>query len=85
MSGRFGSRARFSDRPRIIKEADAKETGERFMGLPDRWFDSPRWRCRNGHVSIRYLKSEAVGADLCLACGEYVWLTFPEDGSKHGA
>jgi len=78
MTNRFGKRVRFADRPRSIKEADAKETGPRFLGLPDRWYENPRWRCREGHVSIRYLKAEGIG-DLCLACGEYVWLTFPED------
>lgn len=49
-----------------------------FLGLPERWLDEPRWRCLNGHVSRRYLKSEEHG-DLCLACEQPVRLTFPED------
>lgn len=66
-------------RPQIIIDADAKEKGERFMGLPCRWYDAgPKWRCANGHVSTRYLKSEESG-NVCLACHGQLWLTFPED------
>lgn len=49
-----------------------------FMGRPDRWFEEPRWRCVNDHVSTMYLKSEETGA-LCLECYEPLVLTFPED------
>jgi hypothetical protein len=66
-------------RPQVIIEADEKETGPRFMGLPDRWYDNPTWRCENGHVSKRYLKSEKYNGNVCLACFSSVWLTFPED------
>lgn len=48
-----------------------------FMGLPDRWLADPTWRCLNGHVSKRFLKTET--GDRCLACGDLVLLTFPED------
>lgn len=53
---------------------------EMFFGVPERWFESPHWRCANGHVSRVYLSSETRG-DACLAggCGELVWMTFPED------
>lgn len=54
------------------------EPGERFKGLPERWLDNPTWRCLNGHVSKRVLKTEAHG-DLCLACRERLVFTFPED------
>lgn len=71
------------DRPAIIREADARETGPRFLGLPDRWFEAPgpKWRCAAGHVSTMYLKSEKAGATClgCLPAIEPVWLTFPED------
>jgi len=33
---KFGRRARFPDRPRVIKEADVKELGARFLKLPER-------------------------------------------------
>lgn len=66
-------------RPAIIEEALAKEAGERFMGMPERWYDDPHWRCENGHVSTRYLKSSALGRDACLACFGWLFLTFPED------
>lgn len=56
-----------------------REPGPFFMGLPARWLDTPTWRCTNGHVSKRYLKSEATSLDLCLACQEPCLLTFPED------
>ena len=60
---------------------------EEFMGLPDRWYEKPgpKWRCRNGHVSTMYLKSERLGGNVCLAgtengpCQEFVHLTVPED------
>lgn len=51
------------------------------MGIPDRWFAAPGplFRCTQGHVSARVLKSEALGRDACLACMEPVLITFPED------
>lgn len=61
------------------EEALAREEGPFFMGVPERWLDDPTWRCASGHVSKRYLKSEATGRDLCLACRAPVRLTFPED------
>ncbi len=67
------------ERPAIIVAADAKETGPRFLGLPERWLDDPHWRCPNGHVSTRYLKSEELGRDACLECRGVLWTTFPED------
>jgi hypothetical protein len=64
---------------RAAAEAAAGEA--MFMGKPDRWHDDPHWRCHRGHVSTMFLKSEAVGAALCLAggCQQKVYLTFPED------
>lgn len=56
-----------------------QESGKKFNGIPERWMDTPHWRCSNDHVSLRYLKSESTGCDLCLACGERVFMTFPED------
>lgn len=68
-------------RPAVIDEADAKETGSRFLGLPERWMDAKPvlWRCEKGHVSRRYLKSDELGGAVCLSCKSFVWLTFPED------
>lgn len=67
-------------RPQIIVDADAKETGPRFLGLPERWYtEGPVWRCESGHVSTNYLKSEALGRAACLECRGHLWLTFPED------
>lgn len=59
---------------------------EMFLGLPDRWCEAGKFRCRTGHVSVRILKSETRG-DLCLSCQEPVLLTFPEDteGDRLGA
>jgi hypothetical protein len=61
--------------------AEIEKGAPAFMGKPDRWYDRGLFRCRNGHVSETYLKSEAVGADICLEAGCFarVWLTFPED------
>ena len=55
------------------------EGGEMFMGRPDRWYDDVHWRCSNNHVSTYYLKSEGLGASVCLECYEPIVLTFPED------
>lgn len=55
-----------------------EEGGRLFLGIPDRWLDDPTFRCVNGHVSKRILKSEVKG-DLCLECGGAVVATFPED------
>lgn len=43
--------------------------GHKFMGTPDEWYDPPHWWCDNGHRSARYLKSEALGYNACLAGG----------------
>jgi len=59
-------------------DTEQAQGAEMFMGRPDRWFADPHWLCGNGHVSVRYLKSEQRG-DLCLACLRPVRLTFPED------
>lgn len=61
---------------------EALERGDPFwFGLPDAWYEAGRYRCANGHVSQRILKSEARG-DLCLECQAIVRLTFPEDTEK---
>ena len=66
------------------------EAGPRFMGIPERWYADgpdkpyghpdrgPKFRCVNGHVSTRVLKTEARG-DRCLACDGNLVMTFPED------
>jgi hypothetical protein len=70
-------------RPQILINMDAKETGERFMGIPVRWLDSKPvlFRCENerGHVSTWYVKSERLGYNACVECEKPVWITFPED------
>jgi len=64
---------------------EAKEAGERmFFGVPDNWYEppGPKWRCKNGHISRRYLKSEQYKGDVCLACFSPVMLTDPKDEEK---
>jgi hypothetical protein len=61
-----------------LRKKEAAADAPTFLGIPERWYDDLTFRCVNGHVSCRYLKSELHG-DLCLACGEYVMMTFPED------
>jgi hypothetical protein len=50
--------------------------GEKFMGTPDEWYEPCHWWCDNGHRSRRYLKSERLGYNACLAggCGMPVYL-----------
>lgn len=65
-----------------LEASDREGNVPRFFGLPDRWYEKPRWRCINGHVSGVHLRCDDGGpAARCLAadCGEPVWLTFPED------
>ena len=61
-----------------LAQQEAESGCEMFLGKPGRWYDAHKLRCANDHVSTRYLKSEERG-NLCLACMEPVYLTFPED------
>lgn len=65
-------------RARVIESLIPQEW---FMGTPDRWYQTPHWRCTAGHVSTSFLKSEQLGRAACLAagCQQPVRLTFPED------
>jgi hypothetical protein len=72
---------------RARRETDAaRETGPRFMGIPDRWYGppGPLFRCTSGHVSRAVLKSTEHG-DVCLACGSSCLMTFPEDVDDPGS
>lgn len=64
-----------------LQKKELDEGGEKFLGVPGRWFDppGPKYRCPNEHVSTTTLKSEKYGGSLCLACHELLFLTFPED------
>jgi hypothetical protein len=49
--------------------------------IPDRWKQSPTWRCTNHHVS-RTFDAAAHGQPYCkFGCGSRVYLTFPGDRS----
>jgi len=65
-------------RLQVLKDAEQAAGHEMFLGVPDHWYESPRWRCRKDHVSTMYLKADGRG-DLCLECMEPVNMTFPED------
>ncbi len=64
-----------------LEKIELDSGGEEFIGLPGRWLDppGPKYRCPNEHVSKTILKSEKYGGALCLACHEFLFLTFPED------
>lgn len=66
-------------RLRHIAAEEARAGAAMFLGKPDRWYESPHWRCANGHVSVMYLITERGGMCLAGNCGSFVWLTFPED------
>jgi hypothetical protein len=53
-----------------------KDTGPKFMNIPDAWYEDRHWFCTNGHVSSAFLKSEERG-DRCLGCREPVLLGPP--------
>ena len=63
---------------RLISIGEA-EGGPFFGSKPDRWYETPTWRCYNDHVSSFYIGSEQPPYDRCPACREAVYLTFPED------
>jgi hypothetical protein len=50
--------------------AAAQAAGEEFfLDLPDAWYEPrPTYGCESGHISHRYLKSEAQMRSLCLDC-----------------
>lgn len=62
---------------RLRMEIERMAGAPMFLGVPDRWYDRPTWRCLTGHVSERFLKTD--DGDRCMACGEPVRITFPED------
>lgn len=66
-------------RPEIISTALKNERGPFFLGIPERWFDNPTYRCVNGHVMSWYIKSEELGRPACPSCKGQIWTTFPED------
>lgn len=56
---------------RAAEVQKAKDAGEpMFLGKPDKWYENVRWFCQNGHVSLRYLRTE--GSDRCFACRKAV-------------
>lgn len=48
-----------------------------FLNTPDDWYEPVTYACENGHISNRYLKSEALGRDCCLGCGSNIYLCPP--------
>ena len=48
-------------RLQTLKDAEQAAGHEMFLGAPDRWYERPRWRCKNDHVSVMYLKAEEKG------------------------
>ena len=47
------------------------------IARPISWYENPKWRCINGHISTRFLKTEY--GDMCLACHTPVLITDPLD------
>lgn len=46
-----------------------------FLGIPDSWYEPrPLFACENGHLSKMYLKSEALGRNVCLQCMKNVYI-----------
>ena len=64
---------------RLKEEVSASES---FLGVPERWLDDPTWKCANGHISKRYLKSEALGQNVCLECRTPVRLCDPNEQER---
>lgn len=60
-----------------LAETEAERWPDTSQGKPGRWWDTPRWRCVNQHVSTFYIGTDAGGK--CPACGSIIFLTFPED------
>ncbi len=67
----------------LLEWRDAQIAGELFMGLPDAWYDDVTWVCESGHISRRYLKSEALGSNVCLACHKPIVLSLQKQQKKN--
>ncbi len=69
----------------LVLRKQAQDRGEKmFLGVPDSWYEGlgnglAVKRCPNHHLSTCVLKSEAYGGECCLACMEFVMITFPTD------
>lgn len=68
---------RFADRDSLLGATD-------FLGRPDSWYETGKWRCLNEHVSTKVLLGGGTFQgvhrfDLCVECGFPVRLTFPDD------
>ncbi len=49
--------------------------------VPDRWTQSPTWRCTNSHVSKTFVVARHGQPYCAFECGSRVYLTFPGDRS----
>lgn len=63
----------------FLQKYKDNSTEEKFLGIPDSWYEAMKFRCANGHVSSMILKSEGLGVDMCLKCQAPARLTFPTD------
>lgn len=62
-----------------LGKEECERVGSRsFGGKPDRWYDKPKWRCINNHVSKTYIRSDEHGS-CCIVCFNNCYLTYPED------
>lgn len=74
----FRRRASESDLTAQLHVIAEAEGGPMSGGVPERWLQTPTWRCPAAHVSTR----RAAGRrGRCLFCGSAVVSTFPEDRS----
>lgn len=61
-----------------LRAIAADEGGPMSRGVPERWLESPTWRCPAAHVSTRRADGRRP---RCRFCGSVVVPTFPEDRS----
>lgn len=72
--------------PAVLREqAESEMEGgaefHRTGGMPVRWLRARpvRFRCENGHVREKFLKSQSLQRPACWLCSARVWVTWPED------
>jgi hypothetical protein len=62
-----------------LRRAEEQAGAKMCLGIPDRWYEPPRYRCVRGHVASGVITSESGRGDSCQTCGAACMLTFPED------
>ena len=53
---------------------------EFFLGIPDKWYETKLFFCKNAHISDSYLKDEEKG-NVCFKCYQKTYI-LPNDTTE---